>query len=146
MQIKIITVPVSDTGVFTLELNNFLKNNKILEVEKQLVSNDNGAYWCFCISYIDTAYKEFIKSNKKVDYREVLDDATFKKFSTMRALRKKIAADDGIPAFAVFTDEELAELAKLDTLTKGNMLSIKGIGDKKIEKFADLFIEEMKPK
>ena len=39
-----------------------------------------------------------------------------------------------------FTDEELAGLAKLDTITQKGMLLVKGIGDKKVERFAKHFI------
>ncbi len=40
----------------------------------------------------------------------------------------------------VFTDEELAGLAKLDTITSKSMLSVKGIGEKKVERYAKYFI------
>ena len=73
-------------------------------------------------------------------YKHILDDATFEKFSKLREIRKKVAADEGIPAFAVFTDEELAGLARLDKITQKGMVSVKGIGDKKVERFAKHFI------
>ena len=75
-----------------------------------------------------------------MDYRKVLDGETFKRFSGLREIRKKVAANEGIPAFAVFTDEELTGLAKLGTVTEKNMLSVKGIGEKKVERFAKHFI------
>jgi len=40
----------------------------------------------------------------------------------------------------VFTDEELAELAKLEEITVKSMLGIKGIGEKKAERFAHYFM------
>ncbi|MCB0562531.1 MAG: HRDC domain-containing protein, partial [Phaeodactylibacter sp.] len=47
-----------------------------------------------------------------------------------------MAAEEGISAFIIFTDEELAELAKLDEITEKAMLGIKGIGEKKVQRFA----------
>lgn len=41
---------------------------------------------------------------KKVDYKKVLDEATFEKFSKLREIRKKVAAEEGISAFIIFTD------------------------------------------
>ena len=141
MQIKLFTIPIGDSGAALDEMNCFLKGNKILEVQNQLISNENGAYWCFCVRYIEkTLYPTSFNKTKKVDYKQILDDATFQKFSKLREIRKKIAADEGIPAYAVFTDEELAGLAKLDIITQKNMLSVKGIGDKKVERFAKHFI------
>jgi superfamily II DNA helicase RecQ len=140
MQIKLFTIPIGDSGRALDEMNKFLRTNKILEVHDQLVSNRNGACWCFCVRYIERASNPVNGNKIKVDYRKVLDDETFKKFSRLREIRKRVAADEGIPAFAVFTDEELADLAKQDTITEKGMLSVKGIGDKKVERFSRHFI------
>ncbi len=145
MQIKLFTIPVGDNGATLDEMNRFLKNNKILEVQNQLISNDSGANWCFCVRYIErTLQPTSYNKTKKVDYKQILDDATFQKFSKLREIRKKVAEDEGIPAFAVFTDEELAGLAKLDSITEKSMLSVKGIGEKKVERFAKHFINKSK--
>ena len=140
MQIKLFTIPVGDSGAALDAMNRFLRGNKILEVQNQLISNENGAYWCFCVRYIEKAFALAREVKAKVDYKHVLDEATFQKFSRLREIRKKVAADEGLPAFAIFTDEELAGLAKLDVITPKTMLSIKGIGDKKVERFAKHFV------
>ncbi len=140
MQIKLFTVPIGDNGTALEDMNRFLRTNKILEVKDQLVSNENGAYWCFCVRYIERTFNPTSNDKIKVDYRKVLDGETFKRFSGLREIRKKVAANEGIPAFAVFTDEELTGLAKLGTVTEKNMLSVKGIGEKKVERFSKHFI------
>ena len=58
--------------------------------------------------------------------------------------RKQIANDEQIPAFAAFTDKELSEIVKLDEITENKMLSIKGIGKKKVEKYGKDFIKAYK--
>lgn len=142
MQIKLFTIPISDNGSFLEELNRFLRGNKVLEVEKQLVNNQNGASWCFCVSYIDAPYQNATTSKKqKIDYMNVLDEPTFKVFSKLREQRKKIATEDGIPAFAVFTDEELANIAQLPEMKVEKLIGIKGIGDKKTSRFGKRIIE-----
>lgn len=140
MQIKLFTIPIGDSGAAVEEMNRFLRGNKILEVQNQLISNAHGACWCFCIRYIERTFTPGNETKAKVDYKTVLDEATFQKFSKLREIRKKVAADEGVPAFAVFTDEELAGLAKLDMITEKTMLSVKGIGDKKVERYAKYFV------
>lgn len=144
MQVKLFIIPIGDNGAALHEMNTFLRSNKILEVENELVSNENGAYWCFCVRYIERGYmpEGGEKSKVKVDYRKVLDEATFQKFSKLREIRKKVAAEEGISAFIILTDEELAELAKLNEITEKAMLGIKGIGEKKVERFAKYFINQ----
>lgn len=143
MQIKLFTIPVGDSGGALAEMNTFLRGNKILEVENQLVNNEHGAYWCFCVRYIERSFADAgTKKRAKVDYRTTLDDATFLKFSRLRQIRKQVAADEGVSAFIIFTDEELAELAKMEEITEKTLLSIKGIGEKKVERFAKYFVTQ----
>jgi superfamily II DNA helicase RecQ len=140
MQIKIFTIPIYDNGIALNEMNAFMRANKILEVQNQLVTQENGVYWCFCVKYIESKINITNQSKAKIDYKNVLDDETFKKFSKLREIRKKVAADEGLSAFIIFTDEELAQLASLNEITEKNMLSVKGIGEKKVERFAKYFI------
>ncbi|NMW19694.1 MAG: HRDC domain-containing protein [Chlorobiaceae bacterium] len=141
MQIKLFTVSLGDGGA-EQEMNTFLKTHKILEVGQKLISNDNGAAWCFCVRYLEQAVTIPSESRAKVDYRQVLDEPTFQKFSHLRGIRKQVAATEGLSAFIVFTDEELAELAKLEAITVKGMLGIKGIGEKKAMRFAHYFIDK----
>lgn len=148
MQIKLFTIAIGDEGAQQDELNAFLRGHKVLDVENRLVQNERGAYWCFCVRYIDgsvassqSAGNRNLQYREKVDYKNVLDEATFRVFARYREIRKQLATDDAVPAFAVFTDEELSELAKLPELTAKTMQTIKGIGEKKAEKYAARFLE-----
>ncbi|MCB0376036.1 MAG: HRDC domain-containing protein, partial [Sinomicrobium sp.] len=67
----------------------------------------------------------------------------FARFSRMREIRKTIAREEAIPAYAVFTDEELAAIAKMEPpLTEAGLKTIKGIGKKKVEKYGAYFLPE----
>jgi len=145
MQFKFFVIPVTDNGESQKELNSFLRSHRILEETHELIAGKNGSSWHFCIKYFDSVNPLRINSKKntkmKIDYKEVLDEVTFKKFSKLREFRKAIANDEAIPAFAVFTDKELSEIAKLKEITENNIKSIKGIGEKKTEKYGKRIIE-----
>jgi len=134
MQIKMFTIPVFGGEALLDEMNAFMRGHKILQTEKQLAVFGSNACWCFCVSYMDSDYKP-TRIKPRIDYKEVLDEQTFKKFSELREVRKRIASEQDIPAYAVFTDEELAELAKMEVVTIEGMKSVKGIGEKKAQKF-----------
>lgn len=127
------------------EMNRFLRGYKILEIQQQLISNEHGASWCFCVKYIEGNSSFALSSEQKVkvDYRTLLDEATFKIFSRLREIRKAVALEEGFPAYTVFTDEELSNIAKLEEITRSAMQSIKGIGQKKVEKYAARFIQDI---
>ena len=141
MQIKIFTIPVSDAGNLEEELNRFLRAHKILEVENQLVSNENGALWCFCVKYIGTPVDSLKRKSVKIDYKNELDEKAFKVFSKLREIRKQLASEDAVPAYAICTDHELAEMARLHEITDKELLTVKGFGEKKLEKYGKRIID-----
>lgn len=125
------------------ELNVFLRSKKILQIEQQLVNSPEGAFWSFCIRYIEKQPGSFSPKRERKDFKQILSAEAFARFSKFRVVRKQVAQDKGIPPFVVFSDEELAGLAKLDELTPASMKTIKGIGDKKVEKYGDFFIKAL---
>jgi superfamily II DNA helicase RecQ len=145
MQFKIFTIPVSDDGSAVDEMNRFLRGHKALEVEQQLVSTKMGSHWHFCVKYLANALpadgRALGGGLPKVDYKEVLDERAFGVFSVLRELRKSIAEEDGLPVYAVFTNEELAGIASLTAVTPEAIKKVKGVGEKKFERFGKRLAE-----
>lgn len=143
MQYEIFTIPVIDGREEMEQMNRFLRGHKVVQVDKQLVALGDVAYWSFCVNYLvalSVASPAGSEKREKVDYKNVLDEDHFKVFSQLRAYRKQIAEQDAVPAYAVFTDAELAVLAQTDELTERTMLQIEGIGRKRMEKYGALLI------
>jgi len=146
MQIQVFKIPVESNSSMMEEMNKFLRSNKIVDIAQEFLSDNTGAYWCFCIKYLSdfnaSSYNEKQRHNK-IDYKEILEEEVFKKFTRLREIRKVIAESEALPAYAIFTDKELSEIAGLDEISESYMKKIEGIGDKKIEKYGKKFIEEM---
>lgn len=142
MQFKLFTVSVLDTEPENEKLNQFLSSHKVIEVDKQLISLHGMHYWTFCVKYLigEVPTRNNLKYPEKIDYREVLSENEFKRFANFRTIRKQLADSEALPAFAIFTDAELAEMAKFEILTKATMLEIKGIGEKKMQKYGEKFL------
>ena len=139
MQIKIFTVPVVTDERDLEELNHFLRSHKVIDVKREITQYNGNGCWTFCITYMSDNHtvspRDSEGKQKKIDYKEVLEPAAFDRFAHMRKLRKEIAERDAVPAYAVFTDTELAEMAKKEQLTKNAIESIPGIGKKRAEKY-----------
>jgi superfamily II DNA helicase RecQ len=148
MQIKLFNIPITDNGTAQTELNSFLAGNKVLEVEQKFFQNEKGACWTFCVRYIQNGIISNPSNNfkGKIDYKTILTDLEFGIFSKLREIRKILATSDAVPAYAVFTDEELANIAKLETLNITNIQTINGIGIKKVEKYGKQMIEMFQTK
>ena len=129
MQIKIFTIPIGMEESRIDELNHFLRANKVVGVRKEVVVNGSGGCWTFCITYLDgvkQAGNTEIKRSDKIDYRDVLGADEFRRFSDFRKIRKQLAEQEAVPAYAIFTDAELAEIAKLDQVTREHLIHFPG--------------------
>ena len=74
--------------------------------------------------------------------KSVLDlDYDKKLFEILRELRRKIADENNIPPFIVFTDVSLKEMSTYYPTTVENMLEISGVGVNKLEKYGEIFKE-----
>ena len=145
MQIKIFTVPILGGDDANEEMNHFLASHRIVEVQQELVA---GQYWTFCVRYLLGVEKngkpQSFSKNGKVDYRDLLSDAEFARFSTMRALRKQMAAEEAIPAYSVFTDAQLAAMSQIEELSLSKMQTVDGIGQARAEKYGPRMIDALK--
>lgn len=140
MQIRVFTIPVLGGERANEEMNAFLRSKQVLQEEHRLLETAGGPVWCFFIKYLEGG-EQPKSGQERVDYREVLDEESFERFSALRDVRKKIAEEDGLKVFQVFTNWELAELAKLEQLRLEAMKTVKGIGEKKLERFGERFIK-----
>jgi ATP-dependent DNA helicase RecQ len=64
-----------------------------------------------------------------------------KLFERLRQLRKRIADEQGVPPYVVFTDTTLQEMAREQPTSRVAMLSVSGVGMKKFETYGEVFIE-----
>jgi ATP-dependent DNA helicase RecQ len=64
-----------------------------------------------------------------------------KLFSKLRKLRKSIADEVGLPPYVVFSDATLIDMAEILPTSYGEMLAVNGVGQVKLEKYADKFLD-----
>ncbi|WP_303867706.1 DNA helicase RecQ [Acetobacterium wieringae] len=74
------------------------------------------------------------KSTVPVDYNDAL-------FSELRALRREIATDKGLPPYVIFPDAALKEMAAYFPRTEADFLNITGVGQARYDHYGSVFIE-----
>ncbi len=62
-------------------------------------------------------------------------------FDLLKQVRTDVAQRENVPAYLVFSDSTLVELATYLPLTLGDMRKISGFGDIKLEKYGTIFLE-----
>jgi ATP-dependent DNA helicase RecQ len=65
------------------------------------------------------------------------DDALF---DELRALRRQIADREGVPAYVIFHDATLREMAAARPAISAELLDVNGVGERKLEKYGEEFL------
>ena len=65
-------------------------------------------------------------------------------FEELRSLRRQLADDRQVPAYVVFSDATLKEMASQRPATDLELLSITGVGEKKLETYGDVFLDTIR--
>jgi ATP-dependent DNA helicase RecQ len=69
-----------------------------------------------------------------------LDDDAAALFAELRALRGSIAKEEQVPAYVVFPDRTLAEIATRRPRSTAALADIRGVGPAKLEKYGERFL------
>lgn len=120
-------------GVIEIEYdNNFAL--KVTSFGKDILFNGRELH----LTRPDIAEK--IKEARKKQYEDTPEEALFEK---LRKLRWKIAKEEDVPAYVIFTDATLREMALQQPVTELDMLAISGMSKAKYHKYGVAFILEI---
>ncbi len=62
-------------------------------------------------------------------------------FLALRALRKRLADEKGVPAYVIFGDTALKQMAAFQPRTEAELLAISGVGPKKLAQYGEAFLD-----
>lgn len=137
--------PFPDMG----ELNLFLRQYRIVQVDKRLTRSARGSAWTFMIEYIPRGGKggTAIETGQKpgIDYRDVLSESDFALFLKMKEVRAKLAEAAGVPVYAVFTNEQLSRIAVEKPASLAKLREIKGVGEAKAASYGQQIFDCLSP-
>lgn len=151
MALKFFRIPAEGSLAIEAELNAFLASHKVLRVKHELVERESAPGWAVCVDYLPGGAPASPPAGRsksaatRIDYREVLNAEAFTVFAKLREQRKALAEKEGVPVYAVFTNEQLAEIAKARPQSRKALGSLAGIGEAKVTKFADAVFAVLLP-
>ena len=61
----------------------------------------------------------------------------------LKSLRAKLAKERRVPAYVIFTDRTLIDMAAKRPLTRWDFGEVNGVGESKLQQFADIFLAEI---
>ncbi|HEY2102477.1 MAG TPA: DNA helicase RecQ [Chthoniobacterales bacterium] len=85
---------------------------------------------------VDVAEKPRKKRVGEIECDEVL-------FERLRVLRRGVADERGVPAYIIFSDASLREMAHKQPTSLDQFAAISGVGQQKLKSFGDTFVREI---
>jgi ATP-dependent DNA helicase RecQ len=88
--------------------------------------------------------REDVKAKER--RRKTADEGVFDEvlFERLRIIRKRIAGANRVPPYIIFSDKTLHEMCRHFPKTASEMRRISGVGDVKLERYAEDFIAEIR--
>jgi superfamily II DNA helicase RecQ len=149
MALHFFSIPTLDPARAQDEFNRFCAANRVVSIERQFVADGSQSHWALCVTVaagpeaLPAALTASGRAHGKVDYRQVLSEADFETYAELRSLRKQIAETAGMPVYAVFTNEHLAEMVRRRVSTIAEIEAMAGVGRSRIDRFGAAFAERL---
>lgn len=157
MQYKFFTLSCEGDAVQENKLNLFLRQHRVISVDRKAFRMSMGFFWSFCVEYFDEPAPETASSRDsapwngdtqkrkgQVDYREKLSPEDFAIFLQMRAWRKSIAEEEKIPVYRICTNEVLAKIVQNRCVSCAELLKIKGLGEGTAKQYGDRLLAALR--
>ena len=146
MQLAFFSVPARGDAGAQDDLNSFLRSHRVMTVHREFVGQGENAFWALAVEYMEGApgtprdgasFAPPRGGKDRVDYKEVLSPTDFALFAKLRDWRKRTSETEGIPVYAVLTNEQLASIAAKRPGSLAEVKAIEGVGEAKAGKYGE---------
>lgn len=165
MQTAYFQILVRDPAPEAQALNQLLASQRIVSLDQQLVPAGADSFWAVSVSFEagspaggvaaiwpGTAVRTGANprssvplptKRERIDYRNVLSEADFAIYARLREWRKAQAERDQVPSYAIFSNEQMAQIVQQRVATLQALGEIDGIGRSRLERHGAQVIELM---
>ena len=139
MQIRTFKIPLGG-GEVEEELNRFLRGHRVLKVDRAFCLDGSG-YLAVCVEYMEGKNEGTAETKTaKRDPAKDLSDEERLRFEAFRKIRRDLATERKLPAYMIFTDADLATLARQRELTIENITEVTGIQKNRLVDYGAYFV------
>ena len=149
MAIEVFSIAAIGDSTASAAFNRFVSTHQVLSIQRRLIEDGAFSYWSILVDYREgkpesTATSKMGKGNR-IDYRDLLEPEEFQRFVKLRELRKKLSEKEAVPVYTIFTNEQIAAIARFKTISKAALLEVSGVGESKIKKYGEAVLEALSP-
>ncbi|PLS17151.1 DNA helicase RecQ [Bacillus sp. M6-12] len=140
---------IAEFGFAKLSTYGIMKQKSVKEIadfidflaSRQYIGISGGQYPVLDVTKLG---KEVLLNKEKVLRKQSIitsvqtDDVLFEQ---LRAVRKELAAGEGVPPFIIFSDAALKDMSAKQPQSIDEFLQVKGVGEQKAQRYGSAFIE-----
>ena len=150
VQVKLFALRFCDDmdGFDDEPLRLFMADKDIISLKEQFFFKDNVPYWSVMVMYKSKPRQRDVsrESQKKSEdtkdtYRSLLTEESTPLFNLLREWRNEKAKKVGYPAFYMFSNLQLAQIAVKNPETLTQLASVEGVGRAKIKKYGEEILQ-----
>jgi superfamily II DNA helicase RecQ len=133
MSYTFFTIPINDHGSAQQARNSFCSQHRVARIDKHFVADGGASFWAICVTTANgpvltgssntTTQQRRSQRPPRVDYREVLSPDEFTLYDQLRQVRKRLAEQEGVPTYALFTNEQLAQMVQGRVTSKTGLMA-----------------------
>lgn len=104
-----------------------MRHVRVLSTDRRFVELGLQSFWSILVDYLDVQPETVsegqrpTKFRNKIDYREILAPDVFALFTKLKEFRKRLAQEQGVPIYTIFTNEQLAQIARNRIVSKSGL-------------------------
>ncbi|MGJ0424643.1 DNA helicase RecQ [Methylocystis sp.] len=83
------------------------------------------------------------RSDRRKKAAAGLDETTDGILAALKRKRRELAQEEGVPAYVIFADRTLIDMAEKRPATLDDMLAVHGVGERKVARYGDAFLEAL---
>jgi len=117
-----------------------MEHHDAISYHQQFFEHEGSPFWAVMVAYREAGEetgREQRVSRKGKDWRLDLAPPEQRLFDALREWRNKKAIQDGRPPYVLFTNRQMAEIARLSPRDLASLRKVEGIGDSRIKNFGE---------
>ena len=127
-------------------VQNFAADKEVLSIHDHFFTQNGVSYLTLVVRYRMTALPTpadtaRVAPQRDESWRELLEEADWPLFNTLRAWRAERAKQEGVPPYVICNNRQLAQLLKARPATLSALGEIEGFGASKLKKYGQELLE-----
>jgi ATP-dependent DNA helicase RecQ len=135
------------------KLQNFVKDKEILSIRDHFFTRDEIPYLTVVVTYNPlrpeveekTGADRNRKSEDRDKWREILEEADWPLFNSLRDWRNNLAREEGMPPYVICTNKQLAQIAHRRPESLNKLSAIEGMGKAKLDRYGAAILSVVEP-